>query len=272
MKRLLIFSIILMALVGSASAAFDPADYTYSEDFFVNSTTAQTNYQVKMILSNATDYSATSPWYTNGTTRDDWLDVAWTDTSNNLLPFWPETASYTITNSSWWINVSSIANDNTTEIRVHYGDADAAESYADGEKTFIFIDDFPGISLNGTKWTLQDAPTITVSNGILAVYHSTATWGGINSTMLFSPYNISLMALVKYGPESMFGFSNTFPVMHTGADSILFIDYLNNAESWFRTINNGVIKGTVQNNETTYFHKEQLFWISPTSAKYSRDD
>ena len=156
MKHLLILSLILMALVGSASAAFNHADYTYSEDFFVNSTTAQTNYQVKMILSNATDYSATELWYTNGTTRDDWLDVAWTDTSNNLLPFWNETASYTITNSSWWINISSIANDNTTEIRVHYGDADAAESYADEDGTFMLIDDFPGTSgvlPNITKWT-----------------------------------------------------------------------------------------------------------------------
>ena len=66
MKRLLILSLILMALIGSASAVFDPADYSYYEDFFVNSTTAQTDYQVMMILSNATDYSATGVWYTNG--------------------------------------------------------------------------------------------------------------------------------------------------------------------------------------------------------------
>ena len=169
MKRLLILSLIFMALVGSASAVFDPADYTYSEDFFVNSTTAQTSFQVKMILSNETNYSAISPWYTNGTTRTDWLDVAWTDTSNNLLPFWKENRTDTAINSTWWINVSSIVNDNTTEIRLHYGDADAAEFYSNGTATFDFFDDFPGSSLEvTTKWTVQGG-TPSVSGSILTL-------------------------------------------------------------------------------------------------------
>ena len=225
MKRLLIFSIILMALIGSASAAFDPADYTYSEDFFVNSTTAQTNYQVKMILSNATGYSATGVWYTNGTTRDDWLDVAWTDTSNNLLPFWNETGSYTATTSTWWINVSSIADDNTTEIRVHYGDADAVISYANGTATFDFFDDFPGLALDTAKWDTS-LGTYTVSNSILNI-RGYAAASNIYSKTLFGVNYASKQRMmrkvagVEYG-SYIVGFrdppstSNNFAIFYAG--------------------------------------------------------
>ena len=135
MKRLLILSLILMALVGSASASIDPADYAHYADFVVNSTTTQTDFQVKMLLDNQTDYAITDVFYTNGTTRSDWLDIAWTDNSNNLLEFWKGTE--TATSSVWWMNISSIADDNTSAVRLHYGNVSMVTSYINATNTFI---------------------------------------------------------------------------------------------------------------------------------------
>jgi PKD repeat protein len=190
MKRLIILSIILMASAGVASAAFNSADYTYSEDFFVNSTTAQTNYQVKMILDNRTGYSATTLFYTNGTTRPDWADVAWTDTSNNLLGFWKENRTDTVTNSTWWVNISSIANDNTTKIRLYYGNASEQTSYADGYNTFVLFDDFSGSSINTSQWTTNK--NVTVSNSEVVIS------GGTGSSEINTAYIKSFSTYTNY--------------------------------------------------------------------------
>jgi len=138
--------------------------YSNWTDFYVNSTSAQTDYQVKMILDNRTGSSTTTLFYTNGTTRSDWIDVAWTDTSNATLGFWKENRTDTATNTTWWIKVPSISNDNTTKIRLFYGNASETTSYMSGNDTFEFFDDFEGSSLNMGKWTKSGTVTITVSN------------------------------------------------------------------------------------------------------------
>ena len=166
MKRIALLTIFLLLLAGSATAAFNPADYTDTADFYVNSTSAQTDYSVMMILDNRTDTPIPGLFYTGGKTRPDWLDVAWTDTSDNPLGFWRDSALDTSTNSTWWMNVSSIANDNTTEIRLRYGDADAAESYEDAVATFNAFYDFTDGTYTG--WTVH-AGTWSAATGELIV-------------------------------------------------------------------------------------------------------
>jgi len=166
----LISLVLLIALIGTAAPAgaetFNASTYGNYTDFYVNSTSALTDYQVSIILDNRTGLSTTTLFYTNGTTRSTWEDVAWTDTSNTTLGFWKENRTDTTTNTTWWIKVPSIANDNTTKIRLFYGNASETTSYADGDATFPLFDDFPGTSLNTSKWDTTIG-TNTISNSVL---------------------------------------------------------------------------------------------------------
>jgi len=160
----LISLVLLIALIGTAAPAGQ--EYENWTDFNVNSTSALTDYQVSIILDNRTGTSSTTLFYTNGTTLSDWMDIKWTDTSNTTLGFWKENRTDTTTNTTWWIKVPSIANDNTTKIRLFYGNASETTSYADGDATFPLFDDFPGTSLNTSKWDTTIG-TNTISNSVL---------------------------------------------------------------------------------------------------------
>ena len=164
--------------VTSPSVGFDPTGYGNWTEFWVNSTSAQTDYQVTLLLDNRTGMSTTTLFYTNGTTRSDWADVAWTDTSNATLGFWKENRTDTSTNTTWWIKVPSIANDNTTKIRLFYGNASQTLSYMNGTGTFNFFDDFDGTTVNTDKWTVKFAGLISVGNSIINV---SGNLGWINS-------------------------------------------------------------------------------------------
>ena len=199
----LISLVLLIALIGTVSATTQ--EYGNFTDFVVNSTQTLSNYQVKMILSNATGYTASSGlFYTNGTTRSDWMDVKWTDTSNTTLSFWKENRTDTATNTTWWIKVPSIANNNSTKIRLFYGNASQTTSSMDGSATFEFFDDFPGISLNTSKWTSTGNPPTIANSNVTVQSAGTSTYikgipvYGINNSFMFRA-NIPKADAANYG-------------------------------------------------------------------------
>jgi hypothetical protein len=84
---------------------------------------------------------------------------------------------------------------------MYYGNPDVA-SASDGGTTFEFFDDFEGTSLDTSKWTLVNAPTITVSNSILDIYFDSGVGQYIYGSTGVG-YNHQLEAWAKYQDITM---------------------------------------------------------------------
>ena len=160
---------------------------------------------MSIILDNRTGLSTTTLFYTNGTTRSTWEDVAWTDTSNTTLGFWKENRTDTTTNTTWWIKVPSIANDNTTKIRLFYGNATISTSYMNGSGTFPVFDDFPGTSVDTTIWTVSGSPT--VANSALNLTAATAPYI-LSKTLFGQGYAVRAKATLTKVSTSYVGFAD----------------------------------------------------------------
>jgi len=132
----------------------------------------QTFYQMKFILSNSSGisgyYAPDNIIYTNGTTRPDWFDVNATDGSNNARPFWVENGTYTTHNATAWVNVSTIAVDNSSTGKWWFGNSGQTTSTANINNTFILGDDFNTAAVDTAKWGVTGA-SITQLNSIITV-------------------------------------------------------------------------------------------------------
>jgi hypothetical protein len=192
--------------------SFVPSDYANWTEFYVNTTVSLTDFQVSLKLDNRTGSSATTLFYTNGTTRGDWADIVWADTSNTTLHFWKENRTDTATNTTWWIKVPSIADTNTTKIRLFYGNASKTTSLSNGSATFPFFDDFLGSSLDTTTlWTDAgiSGSSKTVSNGIVNLTGSSGSYI-YSKTANTSGYLIRYRDNTNaYVTDQNFGFSAT---------------------------------------------------------------
>jgi len=96
---------------------------------------------------------------TAGTTVPHWNELV--DANGNVVKLWFN-CTYIPANS--WLNGTYY---------IYYGN-DGASSTSDGEATFEFFDDFPGSSLDGSKWTTQTG-RISVSNSIVTICDNDAT-------------------------------------------------------------------------------------------------
>jgi len=151
MRRILLAVVVLALILAGPAAAAYPG-FSALTTFTLNSTETLTNYQVSLLLSNVSGTNAANLIYTGGLTNATWNDVIFTDTSDNLLPFWREAGSENSTTTRFWVNVSSISASNTTQIRCQYGNTSTQNNLGNPEQTFLFFDDFSAGSLNPTKW------------------------------------------------------------------------------------------------------------------------
>ncbi|HKZ94440.1 MAG TPA: DUF2341 domain-containing protein [Candidatus Bathyarchaeia archaeon] len=107
-----------------------------------------TNFQIKINLNYDSDM------------KTDFSDLRFTETGNStLIPYWIE--SYTpSTSATIWIRVPNIPASNTTTIHMYYDNPIASDA-SNGTDSFEFFDNFPGNSLNPTKWTEDAVGNIT---------------------------------------------------------------------------------------------------------------
>lgn len=246
-----------------------PAGQEYGNwtEFVVNSTSAQTNYQVKMILDNRTGTSSTTLFYTNGTTRSDWMDIKWTDTSNATLSFWKENRTDTATNTTWWIKVPSIANDNTTKIRLFYGNASKTTSDMDMENTFIFSDDFPGATLNTTKWVPNAAPA--VANSIATLTGGSWTRIRSNATTANTRFNTSVPFAFESRASMSSNTARQYWGMETDGTTSIVLDaaYVSGTVRT-RTLHTGSETYYIVNIPTGTYERFSILVNKTTSAKF----
>lgn len=171
--------VLLMALAPEAESGLP--DWNYFRPVTITNDTGGTltNYQVLVTLTTAIMGNP----YTN--VNADGSDLRfYNDISTVKYDYWIEIWDNTGT-SRIWVEVPSIPTGGATMI-MWYGNS-GASSESDGEATFVFFDDFPGTSLDGTKWSTWDC-NASVSSSVLTITNI-AAWGGMNSNTEFSlPY------------------------------------------------------------------------------------
>ncbi|MFA5714132.1 MAG: DUF2341 domain-containing protein [Candidatus Paceibacterota bacterium] len=128
----------------------------YKKSIPINSSGgALTDYQVPITVTYDSDM------------QPDFDDIRFTDsTGSTLLPYWIE--SYTSSSTAKvWVKTSLSAGANT--IYMYYGNS-STPSASDGNSTFVFFDDFNGLSLDTTKWTSTASSGVrTFANSLMSV-------------------------------------------------------------------------------------------------------
>jgi hypothetical protein len=160
--------------------------------------------------------------------------------TSGLLPYWVE--NYTSTSMTVWVRRYQ-ANGTDNVIYVYYGNPNAGR-IDNGDATFDLFDDFPGTTLDGSKWTVfgSSNAAVSVSNSILNItIASTATGyyqirsnksipfgevieakiyaGGTNGVRGFMPaYSTGTIGLMRYDVEVYFGSFYAGAYLSCGAD------------------------------------------------------
>ena len=251
--------------------------------FTVNTSTALTNYDIPINLTNASGVSGYLGYlnnipenrvYTNGTTRPDWYDVLITDGNDTVLPFWIENNTQTSVSAQAWVNLSSISTSNNTIVRVYYGNSSITSPTWNGNQTFPLWDDFNTAAVDTAKWTTTGGTTY---NGY-AIIPPTTTDNIASVTTFAGGYaykarnNASTWSTVGT-PTNMFGFrinsgSGAVMTMSTVPNSGQF-QLLTQSNGGSNTGSNYAIPSA--NNFDTYNivrngTASTLLWIDKTAA------
>lgn len=143
-----------------------------------NSTGAGTNYQVPVTVYKSGTGDSTGVVKLNDHCTNFPLDLTFTDDDGTTeLWHWYETnVGSNSTYRAYWINVTDDLGSNRN-ITIYYGKSGGSSSYMNADLTFLFHDDFPGSSLNTSKWT-GDTGSASVASGELT-YSSSLAWQSI---------------------------------------------------------------------------------------------
>lgn len=250
-KLLILLALCLIVVVVNASPAL--SDYDNVTSFTINITPsmgAQTNYPIKINLTNSTGNSGyingETVIFTNGTTRPDFYDINLTDTIDTPLPFWLENNTCTAIGCSLWVRTPTIAIDNTSGLKIGYGYSSQSVSTMDGLNTFSLWDDFNGASINATKW--GNSGTSTQSNGRVI---ATGNGGYIVSLSQYG-YNHTLMS---YGNLSV---ASTYLGIHE------WVSVLSGVSS----NNNGILSNYPSSGSKTYTYNTIDAGVSNTASEF----
>lgn len=136
-----------------------PAGYLYYRLLTITNNANNTDYQVKLDIN-------TQDLVDDGKMQADGKDIRFQDSDNTTnLSYWIESgmnSEHTII----WVKVPTLVN-GTKDIYFYYGNPSETTAGSDGEDTFIFFDDFPGTSVNTTKWPNHTGNQWVVSSSIL---------------------------------------------------------------------------------------------------------
>jgi hypothetical protein len=106
--------------------------------------------------------------YLNGKCRTDFGDIRFTRSDGiTLLDYWME-SKVDGDNAVFWVEVADDLSTNAATIYIYYGNP-TATSISNGDATFLFFDDFPGTTVDTTKWDILTGGSVSVSNGELVL-------------------------------------------------------------------------------------------------------
>jgi hypothetical protein len=147
---------------------------------------------------NLTDYQVlvtvdTASLISTGKMRSDGGDIRFTDSDGvTLLSYWIQEGINT-SSTKIWVKIPSIPASSKKTIYLYYGNP-SATSLSSGYATFDFFDDFPGTSIDTTKWDVLSGGYVSVSNGEVVLTGDGTYRGKIASKTFQSSDNCALVA------------------------------------------------------------------------------
>jgi hypothetical protein len=141
-----------------------------------NSTGADVNYTVNITVVNGTGTDSGNTVYIYNKTRSDFGDIRFTNSTGSLLNYWIESVN-SGANATFWIQIDGNLTSANQTIYIYYGNP-SATNISNGTNTFPFFDDFPGTSIDTTKWDTYGTGTYSVANSILTLTYSASCPGG----------------------------------------------------------------------------------------------
>jgi hypothetical protein len=159
-----------------------PVGWSYRKSHVINPASgAGTNYQVMIIAHYGSGTDSGADVYLNGKCRTDFGDVRFTASDGmTLLDYWMESkvdGDYAV----FWVEITDDLSTNPVTIYIYYGNPSATTT-SNGDNTFLFFDDFPGTSLDSSKWTVK-AGTPVVENSYVKL---TGSYSRIQTIPTFS--------------------------------------------------------------------------------------
>lgn len=200
--------------------------WTYSQSFTVaQKSGAGAGYAINLTIYATSGTSSGNILYLNSHAKADFSDLRFTASDGStLLQYWMQMSNSTT--AIFWVKLTDNLSSGSSTVYVYYGDS-GASSVANGEQTFPFFDDFPGASLNTSKWTVRGGSP-TVSNSVLylatgAMINSTSTFGYNTTFATCALVNASDTGNNGYG---LLGYSDTIIVAGATSNSNYFVcDY-----------------------------------------------
>jgi hypothetical protein len=194
---ILLFSCFLVVNVSNVEAQGWLTGWNYRKSHVINPASgAGTNYQVRIVAHYGSGTDSGMDVYLNGHCRTDFGDVRFTKSDGvTLLNYWME-SKVDSDNAVFWVQIADDLSTNPVTIYIYYGKSDATTT-SNGDATFLFFDDFPGTSLDTTKWTNLGGGTVSVSNSILTLQGSGTKRGKIGSASFQSSEYCAIRTKVK---------------------------------------------------------------------------
>ncbi|MDD5752866.1 MAG: DUF2341 domain-containing protein [Candidatus Pacebacteria bacterium] len=105
---------------------------------------------MKFIVHRITGTDSGSDVFVSTNCQDDYDDIRFTNSSNQVLDYWIESSDSS--SATIWVEADSLASGNIT-LYLYYGNASETTAVSNGENTFDLFDDFEGSSLDTDKWS-----------------------------------------------------------------------------------------------------------------------
>ena len=140
--------------------------YSARKELTISSEDTLSNYQKKVTLHahSGSDTEGADPVIHVPDCQADFDDIRFTGSDGTtLLDYWIESISGEV--ATIWVEMSLAEGDTT--VYLYWGNA-AAKAVSDGGATFPFFDDFPGTSVDESKWTVSGAG-VTVADSIVSI-------------------------------------------------------------------------------------------------------
>ena len=150
-------------------------------------------YPMNLTLVNRTGTSVNSTIYLGNTIEPDYDDIRFTNGDGTTsLDFWVDTRNTTTTSRVVWVELVQIPAAGTV-VNI-YWNYSVAERKSNADQTFLMYDDFPGTTLDTTKWDHigETYGTIKVANSYVNISGSDTYRLGIVSQAVYGWTNFNL--------------------------------------------------------------------------------
>lgn len=257
------FALVLFFPLANAQSWYDNT-WSYRKPINItNSGSALTNYQVNVILD-------TNSLILGRKMLPNCEDIRFTDSDGtSLLYYWIESGCNS-TSTKLWVKVPNVPSALKT-IYMYYGNF-SASSASDGDATFDFFDDFPGTTLNTTKWPdTIGSPAVSNSELQLSISSGRESVRGDSS--------FSAPVIMEYGgnisastiSRTRGGFSNSLTSSSFSTNDAAYVFGYSAYAGWsYRTYDagSGDAPASVGPAKDALYHKYKIVWTSSGVVYY----